>query len=261
MRATTRTSTIAAALLALGAWQPVAAAGRSVHTAQSAQSAKIEASLTPEKLGGPTTVGLGFRIAANGGQIPSPLVGLDFRYPVDLGIATSELGTAECPIAPLEASGPAICPANSHMGTGAAEVEIPVGGGVETERASIALVAGPSENGYVNMVVTADGLSPVIARILMSSLLLPGELRFAVPLVESLPGAPYVSVVHVSVTLGGRFTYYERQGNRTIAYHPRSVALPRRCPRGGFRFSASFSFLDGSSAAARTVVACPRGRA
>lgn len=240
------------ALAALSACSPA--------SAFASQSASIEASLTPERLGGPTTVGLGFRIAASGGQIPSPLVGLDFRYPANLGIATSELGTAECPLAPLEDRGPAVCPANSRMGAGSAEVEIPVGGGIETERASIALVAGPSENGYVNMVVTASGLSPVIARILMSSLLLPGELQFKVPLVESLPGAPYVSVVHVRVTLGGHFTYYEKKGDRTIAYHPRSVALPRTCPRGGFPFSASFGFLDGSSAAARTTVPCPRGR-
>ncbi len=166
---------------------------------------------------------------------------------------------AECKIAPLQASGPAVCPANSKMGAGSAEVEIPVGGGVETERASIALVAGPSKNGYVNMVVTATGLSPVIARILMTSLLLPGELQFAVPLVESLPGAAYVSVVHVKITLGGRFTYYERRGGHTIAYHPRGVALPRTCPRGGFPFSASFSFLDGGTTAARTTVPCPGG--
>ena len=254
-RATARAFAIVVAIPALAAL-----GARSPATALASQSASIEASLTPERLGGPTTVGLGFRIMMDGGRVPSPLVGLDFHYPANLGIATSELGTAECPLAPLEAQGPAVCPTNSRMGAGSAEVEIPVGGGIETERAGIALVAGPSQNGYVNLLVTATGLSPVIARILMSSLLLPGELRFRVPLVESLPGAPYVSVVHVRVTLGGRFTYYERRGSRTIPYQPRSVALPRTCPRGGFPFSASFSFLDGSSAAARTTVPCPRGR-
>jgi len=111
----------------------------------------------------------------------------------------------------------------------------------------------------VRLLVCATGLSPVIARVVMPSLLLAGDLKLTVPLVESLPGAPDVSVVQAHVTLGGHLTYYERRHGKTVAYHPRGVVLPRRCPRGGFRFSATFSFLDGTQAEARRTVACPRG--
>ena len=228
--------------------------------AGAAQTASITAAFKPERLGAPTTIALGFAIAPGPGeQVPSPLTGVSFHYPANIGIATSELGTAACQPAAVEARGPAICPPNSRMGTGSAFVEIPVGGETQTETAAITLLAGPSEGGYLRFLVGASGLSPVIARVLMTSLLLNGTLQLTVPLVSSLPGAPDVSVVKVHVTIGGRLTYYRNTGRRRIAYHPKGVLLPRTCPRGGFRFAATFTFLDGTQASARTTIACPVG--
>jgi hypothetical protein len=229
-------------------------------TASAAQSASISTAFRPLRLGAATTVSLGFQISAGAGQVPSPLTGVDFHYPSNLGIATSGLGVASCAVAELEAHGPSACPPNSRMGSGSAFVEIPVGGEVRTETASIGLVAGASENGFVKLLVSATGLSPVAARIVMPSLLEAGELKLTVPLVESLPGAADVSVVRVRVTLGGNLTYYERRHGKMVPYKPRSVVLPKSCPRGGFKFSATFSFLDGTRAEARKVIACPRGR-
>ena len=223
------------------------------------QSASISTVFTPLRLGAPTTVSLGFQISAGAGQVPSPLTGVDFHYPANLGIATSGLGVASCPVAELEAHGPSICPPDSRMGSGSAFVEIPVGGEVLTETASIGLVAGPSENGFVKLLVSATGLSPVAARIVMPSLLLAGNLKLTVPLVESLPGAADVSVVRVHVTLGGNLTYYERRHGKMVPYRPKSVVLPKRCPRGGFKFSATFSFLDGTQAEAARTVALSEG--
>jgi hypothetical protein len=225
--------------------------------AAAAQSVRITAGFIPERLGAQTAVSLGFQITAPAGEIPSPLTGLDFHFPTNLGLATSELGLATCPIPPLQEHGPATCPANSVMGNGSAKVEVPVGGTIRTELATIVLVAGPSQHGYINVLVTATGLYPVIARIIMPSLLQPGDLDFTVPLVESLPGSPYVSIVAVNITLGGHLTYYERVHGKTIRFHPSGVRLPRRCPRAGFPFSADFSFLDGSHLQASTAVPCP----
>jgi hypothetical protein len=92
----------------------------------------------------------------------------------------------------------------------------------------------------------------------MSTLLTPGRLQLKVPLVPSVPEGPDVSVVRVDATLGGRLTYYEQAHGRMLAYRPRGIALPRTCPRGGFKFTAAFAFLDGSHASARTTVHCPR---
>ena len=228
-------------------------------TTSAATTATMSASFAPDRLGASAAVTVGFRIHSPAGQIPSPLTGLEVHYPTNLGIVTTGLGVATCPVAELEAHGPSVCPPDSVMGSGSASVEIPVGAGVQTETASIAMVAAPSPDGYVHLSTTATGLSPVIARIVVPSTLLTGRMHLAVPLVESLPGAPDVSVVRVSLTLGGALTYYETIHGRTVPYRPVGIGIPRSCPRGGFPFSTDFTFLDGGHARARTVVACPRG--
>jgi hypothetical protein len=167
---------------------------------------------------------------------------------------------ASCSPVELEAHGPAVCPADSLMGHGSALVEVPVGPEVIAETASIVLVAGTPQNGYVRVLICVTGISPVAARIVMPTLLLAGRLHIDVPLVAGLPEAPDVSVVRVRVTLGGPLTYYERVRGRTEAYRPRGVGLPTSCPRGGFRFAATFAFLDGARADAGTAVRCPRRR-
>lgn len=193
-------------------------------------------------------------------MVPSPLIGVEFHYPSNLGIATSGLGVASCAVADVEAHGPSVCPPNSVMGRGSALVRIPVGGEVESEVAEITLIAGPSPDGVVRLIVTAVGHSPVIARVVMPSVLSAGNLQLTVPLVASLPEAPDVSVVEVRATLGGNLTYRGRRGGRTVLYRPKGIILPKSCPRGGFRFSASFQFQDGTRASARSTVACPRRR-
>jgi hypothetical protein len=144
------------------------------------------------------------------------------------------------------------------MGTGTALAKFRVGPEIYSENATLAIVAGPSQNGYVDMLIAATGLSPVKARILMSTLLLPGHLQFTVPLVPSLPEGEDVSVVTAHVTLGGHFTYYEKVHGKTVPFMPTGIKLPRKCPHAGFRFAAKFSFLDGTRAEARTAVKCPK---
>jgi hypothetical protein len=219
----------------------------------------MSAAFAPDRLGAAATVSFGFQIAA-GDQAPALLTGMDFRYPVNLGIATSGLGVAACPPARLEAYGPAACPANSRMGYGSALVEIPIGPELVRETARVVLLAGPSPDGYLHLLVSATGRSPVIARIVLSTRLLPGRLQLAVPPIPSLPEGPYVSVLQMRLTLGGNLIYHESVHGRSVAYRPAGIGLPKSCPRGGFRFSATFSFLDGGHATAHTAVACPRGR-
>jgi hypothetical protein len=229
-------------------------------TALGATTASMTAAFAPDRLGAATTISLGFQIKTPHGHVPPPLTGVDFHYPVNLGIATTGLGVASCPPAELLAHGASICPPDSRMGSGSARVEVPYGAGVEKETASLALVAGPSPNGYVRLLIAATGLSPVIARIVIPSLLEPAHLKLAVPLVESLPEAPDVSVVQAHLVIGGNLTYYEPLHGKNVAYRPAGIGIPRTCPRGGFPFSANFSFQNGAHATARTRVPCPRGR-
>jgi hypothetical protein len=193
-------------------------------------------------------------------QLPDRRERADFRYPANLGIVTSGLGVASCPEAALEAHGPSVCPPDSRMGSGNALVEIPIGSDVVRETTQVALLAGPSDNGYVHILASVTGESPVAARVILSTQLQPGLLQIPVPPIPSLPEAPYVAVIRMHFTIGGQLVYYERIHGHSVAYHPVGIGLPRSCPRGGFPFAAGFSFLDGEQAQAQTAVACPTGR-
>jgi hypothetical protein len=234
-------------------------ASLSTTSAWSTQITSINAGFSPLRLGSHTALSLGFDVRTPDGSLPSALTGIVFHYPADLGIGTNGLGLATCTQAKLSLDGPKACPPNSIMGRGSALAEFQVSPEVSEENAEIALVAGPSQNGYLKLLISATGAYPVAARIVMSTLLLPGQLQITVPLVEGLPEGPDVAVVSVKVTIGGKLTYYERVHGKRVAYRPQGILLPKRCPAGGFRFHANFSFLDGTRSEARTVVKCPRG--
>jgi len=226
---------------------------------------QLSATLTPEHLGQGTTIGFSFQIDAPAGQIPLPLTEIDLRYPENLGVATSGLGLATCSIAMIEAFGPNHCPADSVMGIGSAIAEFPIGLYIAHETAPLSIFRAPDKNGQIALLLYATAANPVGAQIALPSLLLPaaapfgGRVQIGVPLVPSLPDSPDVAVVQMTATLGPLgITYYEQVHGRTIAYHPRGVLLPDRCPRGGFPFAAELSFVDGNTATARTVVPCPR---
>jgi hypothetical protein len=242
---------LAAALLALCSCTPDAVLA--------APTATMSAALTPERLGAPTAVSFTFGITG-AGENPVGLTEVQLAYPANLGFATSGLGLAVCSPSALEAAGPSACPANSRMGDGGATVEVPIGPELVKEHVGITVFAGPSSDGSVHILVYADGIFPVDAQIVMSGVLMTGHLSIVVPPIPSLPAAPYVAVVQMHLTLGGHLTYYERVRGRTVAYHPAGVGLPRSCPRGGFRFAASFTFIDASASSAHTAVPCPRRR-
>lgn len=237
------------------------------RAARPAQTARLTATLTPEQLGEGTTIGFNLRILTSGGELPPPVTEVDLRYPEDLGIATSGLGLATCATALLETAGPQGCPSDSVMGIGSAVAEIPVGPEIISETAPVTIFRAPTENGQIAMVLYANGATPVDAQILLPSLLLPatapfgGRVEIHVPLVPSLPDSPDVAVVRLTTTLGPLgITYYEREHGRTVAYRPRGLQLPDRCPRGGFPFAAKLDFVGGSSATARAIVPCPGSR-
>jgi hypothetical protein len=227
----------------------------------------LRASFTPEKLGAPTTIAFGFDIATPRRKVPSPLIDVALLYPKNLGIATSGLGLATCTPAKLQAHGPRGCPVNSRMGYGAALVEVPFGPGIIHENASITLIAGPVQNGHLGLFFYANGTSPISAQIVFPGLILPAPAPFGglldtnLPLVPSVPEAPYVAVVSLHTTIGPmHITYYEHVHGKLVGFRPKGIVLPRHCPHSGFPFSAELHFLNGTSADAHTVVPCPGKR-
>jgi hypothetical protein len=231
------------------------------------ESAALHASFSPDRLEAPTTVSFSFHLATADGTAPPPLSSLDLRMPAGMNYTSTTLGLALCQPAALLARGIAGCPANSRLGYGSALVEVPFGTGSGHEIPEIQAVAGPSSTGNLAVLFYANGLYPVDAQIAFAGEVLPdyghygSQLTVTVPLVTSVPGGPDVSIVNVKTTIGpSHLTYYKHVHGRRVAFHPRGVAVPQHCPRGGFPFAAQFSFLDGTSTAASTTVPCPPRR-
>jgi hypothetical protein len=228
------------------------------------QSASLGASFTPYRLGGRTSINLSFQIEAPEGQTPSALTEVEVRYPQNLGFALSGLGLDVCSASMLEALGASGCPANSLMGRGSALAELRFGSQLVTESASISIARAADQEGHIALLLYVSGPSPVDTQILSPAQLLPaaapfgGRLNMQLPVIASVPGAPDVAIVSLHVTLGPQgLTYYEQAEGSTLAYTPKGILLPTSCPRGGFQFAASFSFLDGSHPGAHTSVPCP----
>lgn len=235
--------------------------------AQTAPHVTLRASLTPNRLGGRTTIGFALSVGDVGGVVPPPVVGLTVRYPQEIGLGLSELGLDECSVATLEASGPVDCPQNSVMGYGKALSAIAFGPNRVVENTPITIFRGPDEGEHTALLFYATGPSPVNAHLVADGVLLPtegpfgGRVTIALPLVPSLPEAQYLSVVKLSSTIGPKgISYVEEAEGRPYTYVPKGFLMPDTCPRGGFQFGATLTFEDGRTASAHTMVGCQKDR-
>lgn len=229
------------------------------------QSARLEVALTPERLGQGTTIEFGFRIAKTGGGVPSPVTRIELRYPKHVGIVTSGLGLASCTPALLEADGAEGCPSQSLMGYGTATAEVAVDNEVLEELATTAIFMAPFAEGNINLQFLVNGYLPLSAQLIFPGLLLPatgpygGNLAITVPLLESVPGGPDVSLVKLRSTIGPRgVTYYAHVHHEFVPYKPNGITLPSSCPKHGFPFAVTFTFADGSHTTSHTAVRCPK---
>jgi hypothetical protein len=199
--------------------------------------------------------------------VPPPLSQIDIDYPNNFGIALSGLGVETCTAAVLEALGPSGCPADSVMGYGSALGAIPFGPVIVREAASVTIVRAEDEKGHIALLFDAQGLSPVLANLVLPGVLLAaprpfgGDIHVGVPLIPSLPEAPDVAVLELRAVIGpaAGLTYYEDPHGHAVPYIPKGILLPGNCPRGGFPFAAKLTFQGGGHASARTTVRCPGG--
>jgi hypothetical protein len=248
---------VATALLACGCMTATA-------TAQTTQKATLQASFSPDRLGVSTTIGFSFTVSTPAGLAPPPLTSIDLRMPAGMNYTTTTLGLAICQPEVLQKEGLGACPPNSLLGFGNAFVEVPFGTEAGHELPEIAAVMGPPHNGNMVVLFYANGKTPVSAQLVFRGEVLPdgglfgSQLATAVPAIASVPGGNNVSIVSVKATIGpNHLTYYKRVHGKRVTFHPIGIAVPERCPSGGFPFSASFTFEDGSTAAASTTVPCP----
>lgn len=233
--------------------------------ARAAEVVRLHTAFSPNRLGASTTISFGFEIADSGGGLPSPLTHVSLSMPAGLNYLTSTLGTASCRPEVLIEKGIGGCPSNSRLGFGSAYAEVPFGSSRAGETASVQAVMGSPRGGNVVVLFYVQGYQPVWAPLVFEGDLLPasspyGEtLSTAIPLIRGVPDGPPVSILRVSSTIGPKhLIYYTHRHGQAVAYHPRGVALPERCPRRGFQFLAQFSFADASNITATSTVRCPR---
>jgi hypothetical protein len=233
--------------------------------AHASEKINVKISFSPYKLGAGTTVVSNVNITEPDGGVPSPAVKLELHYPDSLSLSSSNLGLAICQPAALASQGEEGCPSNSRVGLGFASVAVPFGPEIATETATIDAYMGPPENENVTLLLYAEGRSPVFAQVLMHGALIAGSgpftellLKNELPLVASLPGARDVAVTNMVTTFGPRgLLYHKRVGGKLVSYQPRGVILPSTCPAGGFHFSFTTTFQDGSVVTVAPVIPCP----
>jgi len=233
--------------------------------AHASETAKFRVHFSPNTLGGNATILVDFSIATSNGQIPSPLTDVNLRLPPGVSLGSSTLGLATCTEGQLKAGGLAGCSPNALMGLGNATVEVPFGPIIVAESVAVNIFMGQAINGHTSLLFYADAKTPVSAQLVFPGELLEGtsgnfaaELNTVIPLTPSVPGASYAAVVRMHSSVGPEHLLYTRQSHgRTVYFRPVGIAIPRKCPVGGFRFDAVLTFQDGSTITASTSVPCP----
>jgi len=83
------------------------------------------------------------------------------------------------------------------------------------------------------------------------------SIEATIPLIPTLPNTPDAAIVEMTATLGTRSqSYFRTVGGRRMRFTPKGATLPGSCPAGGWPFSATFGFGDGTSASAAAAVGC-----
>jgi hypothetical protein len=225
----------------------------------------IHAGFVPYRLGASTTIAFGFQIKSPKHTVPQPLIGIDLALPQGLQTGPTRLGIQTCNESTIFDRGIHGCPPDSLVGRGAAVATVPIGPEIIHEQVQIALASTASRSGHLEILYGAEGLDPVFAVLTFRGEVLEGkppygeEIATFIPPIETLPEAPYASVISMRSTIGPQhLTYYKRVHGRRVAYEPRGVELPKRCPRKGFQFAATFTFLDEATKTLHRTVRCPR---
>jgi hypothetical protein len=190
---------------------------------------------------------------------PPPIIGVNFYLPN--GTTLHPSGFPTCSPSVLERFGPIRCPKGSAAGPVGQVLGFVTFGDQRVEEA-VELSSFYAPGGGIEFF--ADGHSPVSIEVLSKGhyVRLNGAEGFGwkveveVPLVATVPGAPYASVR----TIIGKFGSAYIAHGRTIYYG----RVPKTCPQGGFPLKTEVTFAEnGEPARPRTVTVqytapCPR---
>jgi hypothetical protein len=185
------------------------------------------------------------------GGFPSPLRGVVVELPA--GTKLHSQGFATCSNAILESHEVQKCPKKSIAGAKGEVLGIVSFGGTRVqEKASLQAFFAPGGK----LAFYTEGVTPVSLEILTTGGFTTAPKPFGpkfsaeVPLVETVPGAPYASVLSIKGLIGAAF----KQGKKLVSYG----TVPKTCPKGGFTGKVELTFLSGETASALPRVPCPK---
>ncbi len=259
LRTRTFKSLILVGLVALGL--PVAAGA--TPTAVTLKLRGVPIAVNPEVVNGPTypdtgdTLGAGVAVegeikisGSEYGGFPPPVTSFTFLAPV--GVKLHPQGFTTCSEAILESHEVAHCPKKSFASS-IGSVDGVVSFGATRVHEALTLQGFFAPGG--ELAFYAEGRSPAVIEIIGKASITSGGDGFGpkfsgnVPLVETVPGAPYGVVEAGKITIGAAFM----QGGKLIPY----ITLPKKCPRGGFPVRAELKFLIGEPVTVDTKMPCP----
>jgi hypothetical protein len=185
------------------------------------------------------------------GGFPSPLTGVIVYLPS--GTKLHPQGFATCSLAILESHEVQNCPKKS-VASPKGEVlgVVSFGSSRVQEKATVQAFFTPGGNlGFYT-----EGREPTVLEILSTgnfsgaSSPFSQKLTAVVPLVSTVPGAPYASVLSVKIRVGAAYM----KGKKLISYG----TVPNKCPKGGFPAKTELKYLSGETSTTSIKVPCPK---
>jgi hypothetical protein len=185
------------------------------------------------------------------GGFPSPLTGVVVYLPA--GTKLHPQGFATCSNTILESHEVQKCP-KRLVASPKGEVlgVVSFGSTRVQEKASVQAFFAPGNK----LAFFTEGTSPTLIEILSTGSFSTAskpfgpKLNAVVPLVETVPGAPFASVLSIKIKVGAAFV----QGKRLISYG----TVPKTCPKGGFPAKTELKFLSGETSTVSIKVPCPK---
>jgi hypothetical protein len=185
------------------------------------------------------------------GGFPSPLTGVVVYLPA--GTKLHPQGFATCSLAILESHEVQKCPKKS-IASPKGEVLGVVSFGQTRVQEKASVQAFFTSGG--NLAFFTEGREPASIEILSTGSFSSApnpfsqKLTAVVPLVLTVPEAPYASVLSIRIKVGAAYM----KGKKLISYG----TVPKKCPKGGFPAKTELKFLGGETSIASIKVPCPK---
>lgn len=185
------------------------------------------------------------------GGFPLPLIGVNVYLPA--GTKLHSQGFATCSQAILESHEIQKCPKKSIASPLGEVLGVVSFGGTRVDEKATVQAFFTAGGG---LAFFTEGRSPASLEVLSTGRFTTSPkpfgptLKAEVPLVTTVPEAPYASVESIKIKVGAAYI----QGKKLISYG----TVPTKCPKGGFPGKVELKFLGGETSTASLKVPCPK---